>query len=57
MTESFFFAANELVRLIGFGRAAGLLATLKLFGMDKLAEAQMGKGGGGGPSGSSGSQK
>uniref|UniRef100_A0A7S4NUK7 Uncharacterized protein n=1 Tax=Paramoeba aestuarina TaxID=180227 RepID=A0A7S4NUK7_9EUKA len=49
--------ANELVRLIGFGRAAGLLATLKLFGMDKLAEAQMGKGGGGGgPSGASGSQ-
>jgi len=47
--------ANELVRLIGFGRAAGLLATLKLFGMDKLAEAQTGRTSSSGSGGSSGS--
>jgi hypothetical protein len=45
--------ANELVRLTGFGRAAGLLATLKLFGMDKMAEAQLGKGAGSSSSSSS----
>jgi len=45
--------ANELVRLIGFGRAAGLLATLKLFGMDKLAEAQTGRSSSGSSSSSS----
>jgi hypothetical protein len=49
------FVANELVRLIGFGRAAGLLATLKLFGMDKLAEAQTGRSSSGGPSSGSSS--
>mmetsp|Transcript_20868 Transcript_20868/g.28785 ORF Transcript_20868/g.28785 Transcript_20868/m.28785 type:complete len:501 (+) Transcript_20868:64-1566(+) len=45
--------ANELVRLAGFGRAAGLLATLKLFGMDKMAEAQLGGRPRGPPSGPS----